>query len=181
MRPLAALRGGAKKYELYVKEGSVRRVLYVSYLSTILGSRYRTIKFLRRRTYTTYIQLSGHHTTQATPQTAGPHPANRAQKITKLPIDSFHVKDQSRLPHLNPPSTAPFRPFNRLSQEMADLEVDSTGVEGAAAELSEVRLDEDGQPMSKSALKKLLKKEAADKKKAEKAATRVRRLWVDSF
>ncbi|KAL3785501.1 hypothetical protein ACHAW5_006026 [Stephanodiscus triporus] len=54
---------------------------------------------------------------------------------------------------------------------MADIE-DDTGVEGATAGMSEVRLDEDGQPMSKSALKKLLKKEAADKKKAEKAATR---------
>jgi hypothetical protein len=64
---------------------------------------------------------------------------------------------------------------------MADLEDDSTGVEGAAAGLSEVRLDEDGQPMSKSALKKLLKKEAADKKKADKAATRVRRFGVELY
>ena len=36
-----------------------------------------------------------------------------------------------------------------------------------------VRLDENGEPLSKNALKKLLKKEAADKKKAEKAAARV--------
>lgn len=58
---------------------------------------------------------------------------------------------------------------------MAEIEDDNTatGVEGATATLSEIRLDEDGQPMSKSALKKLQKKEAADKKKAEKAATRV--------
>jgi hypothetical protein len=57
---------------------------------------------------------------------------------------------------------------------MAEIEDDTaTGVEGATATLSEIRLDEDGQPMSKSALKKLLKKEAADKKKVEKAATRV--------
>jgi len=57
---------------------------------------------------------------------------------------------------------------------MAEIEDDNTatGVEGATATLSEIRLDEDGQPMSKSALKKLQKKEAADKKKAEKAATR---------
>lgn len=56
---------------------------------------------------------------------------------------------------------------------MAEIEDETAmGVEGATAALSEVRLDEDGQPMSKSALKKLLKKEAADKKKAEKAATR---------
>jgi len=34
-------------------------------------------------------------------------------------------------------------------------------------------LDENGEPLSKNALKKLLKKEAADKKKAEKAAARV--------
>jgi hypothetical protein len=52
---------------------------------------------------------------------------------------------------------------------MADPEDDSTGVEDAAAGSSEARLDENGQSMSKSALKKLLKKEAADKKKAEKA------------
>jgi lysyl-tRNA synthetase class 2 len=38
--------------------------------------------------------------------------------------------------------------------------------------MAEVRLDENGQPLSKNALKKLLKKEAADKKKAEKAAAR---------
>jgi hypothetical protein len=60
---------------------------------------------------------------------------------------------------------------------MGEIEDDTStaaGVEGAAtAAPSEIRLDEDGQPMSKSALKKLLKKEAADKKKAEKAATRV--------
>jgi len=57
---------------------------------------------------------------------------------------------------------------------MAEIEDDTaTGVEGATATLSEIRLDEDGQPISKSALKKLLKKEAADKKKVEKAATRV--------
>ena len=47
------------------------------------------------------------------------------------------------------------------------------GVEGATAAMAEVRLDENGQPLSKNALKKLLKKEAADKKKAEKAAARV--------
>ena len=40
--------------------------------------------------------------------------------------------------------------------------------------MAEVRLDENGEPLSKNALKKLLKKEAADKKKAEKAAARVR-------
>ncbi|KAL9186215.1 hypothetical protein ACHAXT_005453 [Thalassiosira profunda] len=40
------------------------------------------------------------------------------------------------------------------------------------AAMAEVRLDENGQPLSKNALKKLLKKEAADKKKAEKAAAR---------
>ena len=62
---------------------------------------------------------------------------------------------------------------------MAEIE-DNTGVEGAIAGISEVRLDEDGQPISKSALKKMLKKEAADKKKAEKAATRVS-LGVDLF
>ena len=47
------------------------------------------------------------------------------------------------------------------------------GVESATAAMAEVRLDENGQPLSKNALKKLLKKEAADKKKAEKAAARV--------
>mmetsp|Transcript_4911 Transcript_4911/g.10843 ORF Transcript_4911/g.10843 Transcript_4911/m.10843 type:complete len:596 (-) Transcript_4911:109-1896(-) len=46
------------------------------------------------------------------------------------------------------------------------------GVAKTAAAVAEVRLDENGQPLSKNALKKLLKKEAADKKKAEKAAAR---------
>eukprot|EP00584_Thalassiosira_punctigera_P016609 CAMPEP_0172552932 /NCGR_PEP_ID=MMETSP1067-20121228/47274_1 /TAXON_ID=265564 ORGANISM="Thalassiosira punctigera, Strain Tpunct2005C2" /NCGR_SAMPLE_ID=MMETSP1067 /ASSEMBLY_ACC=CAM_ASM_000444 /LENGTH=605 /DNA_ID=CAMNT_0013341007 /DNA_START=71 /DNA_END=1888 /DNA_ORIENTATION=- len=49
---------------------------------------------------------------------------------------------------------------------------DNKGVESAAQAVAEVRLDENGQPLSKNALKKLLKKEAAEKKKAEKAATR---------
>ncbi len=57
---------------------------------------------------------------------------------------------------------------------MADQDDDNMGVEGATAGVEEVRLDENGQPLSKSAYKKLLKKEAADKKKAEKAAARVR-------
>ena len=56
---------------------------------------------------------------------------------------------------------------------MADNQ-DNRGVESAAAGVAEVRLDESGQPLSKNALKKLLKKEAADKKKAEKAVARVR-------
>ena len=55
---------------------------------------------------------------------------------------------------------------------MADEQRD-IGVESATAGVEEVRLDESGQPMSKSALKKLLKKELADKKKAEKAAAMV--------
>lgn len=45
-------------------------------------------------------------------------------------------------------------------------------VENVASAMKEVRLDENGEPLSKNALKKLLKKEAADKKKAEKAAAR---------
>jgi hypothetical protein len=45
-------------------------------------------------------------------------------------------------------------------------------VEGATKAMEEVRLDENGQPLSKNALKKLLKKEAAEKKKAEKAAAK---------
>ena len=48
------------------------------------------------------------------------------------------------------------------------------GVESATAGVEEIRLDEHGQPLSKSAYKKLLKKELADKKKAEKAAAMVR-------
>jgi hypothetical protein len=55
---------------------------------------------------------------------------------------------------------------------MADEQGD-IGVESATAGVEEVRLDESGQPMSKSALKKLLKKELADKKKAEKVAAMV--------
>jgi hypothetical protein len=55
---------------------------------------------------------------------------------------------------------------------MADEQGD-IGVESATAGVEEVRLDESGQPISKSALKKLLKKELADKKKAEKAAAMV--------
>lgn len=47
-------------------------------------------------------------------------------------------------------------------------------VESATGAMAEVRLDENGQPLSKNALKKLLKAEAAAKKKAEKAAAKVR-------
>ena len=46
-------------------------------------------------------------------------------------------------------------------------------VNAAAKGVEEVRLDENGQPLSKNALKKLLKAEAAAKKKAEKAAAKV--------
>ncbi|EJK55192.1 hypothetical protein THAOC_25098, partial [Thalassiosira oceanica] len=48
----------------------------------------------------------------------------------------------------------------------------SDQVKDVAAAVAEVRLDENGQPLSKNALKKLLKAEAAAKKKAEKAAAR---------
>ncbi len=47
-------------------------------------------------------------------------------------------------------------------------------VQSATTAMAEVRLDENGQPLSKNALKKLLKAEAAAKKKAEKAAAKVR-------
>ena len=55
----------------------------------------------------------------------------------------------------------------------------STMSEGAPAEpptkqMAEVRLDADGKPLSKNALKKLLKAEKAAKAKAEKEAKRVR-------
>ena len=46
-------------------------------------------------------------------------------------------------------------------------------VQSATTAMAEVRLDENGQPLSKNALKKLLKAEAAAKKKAEKAAAKV--------
>jgi len=46
----------------------------------------------------------------------------------------------------------------------------AAAVDSATAGVAEVRLDENGQPLSKNALKKLLKAEAAAKKKAEKAA-----------
>lgn len=58
--------------------------------------------------------------------------------------------------------------ISTMADEQGDI-----GVESATAGVEEVRLDESGQPMSKSALKKLLKKELADKKKAEKAAAMV--------
>lgn len=51
---------------------------------------------------------------------------------------------------------------------MSEQEVDA-----AAKGVEEVRLDENGQPLSKNALKKVLKAEAAAKKKAEKAAAKV--------
>jgi hypothetical protein len=51
---------------------------------------------------------------------------------------------------------------------MSEQEVDA-----AAQGVEEVRLDENGQPLSKNALKKVLKAEAAAKKKAEKAAAKV--------
>ena len=52
-------------------------------------------------------------------------------------------------------------------------------------QMAEVRLDADGKPLSKNALKKLLKAEKAAKAKAEKEAKRVRPVilicvdWVD--
>ncbi len=55
------------------------------------------------------------------------------------------------------------------------------GVESATAGMEGVRLDENGQPLSKSAYKKLLKKELADKKKAEKAASTVRGMIGNFF
>ena len=58
-----------------------------------------------------------------------------------------------------------------MADEQGDIHI---GVESATAGLEEVRLDEHGQPLSKSAYKKLLKKELADKKKAEKVAAVVR-------
>lgn len=54
----------------------------------------------------------------------------------------------------------------------------SDQVKDVAAKVAEVRLDENGQPLSKNALKKLLKAEAAAKKKAEKAAARVRKIYL---
>ena len=54
----------------------------------------------------------------------------------------------------------------------------SDQVKDVTAAVAEVRLDENGQPLSKNALKKLLKAEAAAKKKAEKAAARVRKIWI---
>ena len=57
---------------------------------------------------------------------------------------------------------------------MADSNQDNLGVESATAGVAEIRLDENGQPLSKNALKKALKAEAAAKKKAEKAAAKVR-------
>ena len=63
----------------------------------------------------------------------------------------------------------PANPSTNYSRTMADK-----AVESATAAMAEVRLDENGQPLSKNALKKLLKAEAAAKKKAEKAAAKVR-------
>ena len=58
---------------------------------------------------------------------------------------------------------------------MAELnqENSSVDIESAITGVGEVRLDENGQPLSKNALKKLQKAEAAAKKKAEKAAAKV--------
>jgi hypothetical protein len=61
---------------------------------------------------------------------------------------------------------------------MADSNQDNLGVESATAGVAEIRLDENGQPLSKNALKKALKAEAAAKKKAEKAAAKVRNQMV---
>ena len=72
-----------------------------------------------------------------------------------------------------PPSLAPLRSsFFCTSPQKIGTMADKA-VESATAEMSEVRLDENGQPLSKNALKKLSKAEAAAKKKAEKAAAKV--------
>jgi len=52
---------------------------------------------------------------------------------------------------------------------MSEQNQGEDGVNSATAGVEEIRLDENGQPLSKNALKKLLKAEAAAKKKAEKA------------
>ncbi len=70
-------------------------------------------------------------------------------------------------PSLCPSSIIVISTKNTLT--MADKAVQS-----ATTAMAEVRLDENGQPLSKNALKKLLKAEAAAKKKAEKAAAKVR-------
>ena len=54
-------------------------------------------------------------------------------------------------------------------------------VNAAAKGVEEVRLDENGQPLSKNALKKLLKAEAAAKKKTEKAQAKVSHQLMHHF
>ena len=61
------------------------------------------------------------------------------------------------------------RSRHRPTSTMSEQEVTA-----AAKGVEEVRLDENGQPLSKNALKKLLKAEAAAKKKADKAQAKVR-------
>lgn len=61
-----------------------------------------------------------------------------------------------------------------LALHKKTLTMADKAVESATTAMAEVRLDENGQPLSKNALKKLLKAEAAAKKKAEKAAAKVR-------
>lgn len=56
---------------------------------------------------------------------------------------------------------------------MSEQNQGEDGVGSATAGVEEIRLDENGQPLSKNALKKLLKAEAAAKKKAEKAEAKV--------
>lgn len=66
-------------------------------------------------------------------------------------------------------SPPPLHCVHRPTSTMSEQEVTA-----AAKGVEEVRLDENGQPLSKNALKKLLKAEAAAKKKADKAQAKVR-------
>lgn len=85
-------------------------------------------------------------------------PQSRTKKPSLVPANTSQIKS-AKHPH---PSF-----FSILTKTMSEQ------VESAAKGVEEIRLDENGQPLSKNALKKLLKAEAAAKKKAEKAEAKV--------
>jgi hypothetical protein len=110
-------------------------------------------------------------------QYLGPHGSLMAQAKTKEPATSNELGILPSHPSSPPSSLSVLHPATNpppLHAPQNSLTMADKAVESATAAMEEVRLDENGQPLSKNALKKLLKAEAAAKKKAEKAAAKVR-------
>ena len=95
----------------------------------------------------------------------------KAQNLTKSVISQKSFKSSKSKGSKNAKSSKSYNQYEReLTERQLDPRVDTRLLNRDQMIIYTYTQQE-----------KLLKKEAADKKKAEKAATRVRRLWVDSF